>query len=214
VLAIVFIVVLPALYAGLLFMIKELIEKHDGSLKTMIAGIIRFGARAVLISIFYFVSGLCLLISMVYYGIVSHGVFPFGFLVVGVAAFWALVFLVLTAIAVFPVLVNKDAGIVETIRTACLLVLDNPVFFAGLALSLAFVIAFSIMPPVAMFAAVAFFAAIVGSAYEMLARKYAALQDQPAMPDGPKKKIAIDFGDGNDEYLSRGLRDFLFPWKE
>jgi hypothetical protein len=43
--------------------------------------------------------------------------------------------------------------------------------------------------------------AIVSSAYELLARTYAARDGAPPVDDA------------HDDYLNRGFRDLIFPWK-
>jgi hypothetical protein len=57
------------------------------------------------------------------------------------------------------------------------------------------------------------------SAYEMLARKYAALEAHQAaeaagaVPAAALSKADQIREDAKDDYLNRGFRDFLFPWK-
>ena len=208
------VIVVPLMLVGLLWMVKEIIEKRDGSLGTFFAGIHLFGVRAVALGLVYVLTSVFLLTSIGFYGLrpgARSSVLGYG---LSAGAAWAWLFLMLSAMLVLPTLVNKNTGIGETMKIAAMLLIDNPLFVAGLAAHALILFAVSIAPPVFMLSSFAPLATLQGSAYEILSRKYAAIQAHAGETGVIDKKIAIDFGDENDEYLCRGFRDFLFPWKE
>ncbi|MDX9973114.1 MAG: hypothetical protein RBU21_09000, partial [FCB group bacterium] len=114
-------------------------------------------------------------------------------------AAWALVFALLTALMVVPALVQKKERALATVKLAAALVLANPFFALGLAVQvLGFTLVAVVVTPLLPLLYGSVVVVLVSSAYEMLARKYAA-------PGAPP--------DEDDDYLNRGFRDFLFPWK-
>jgi hypothetical protein len=140
--------------------------------------------------------------------------------VVSAIAVWCLAFILLMASLVMPTLVQKKAGIAATLKLAALLVLDNPFFCVGLAVQFIVLAAISMVP--LFFVAISGSAALVlsSSAYEMLARKYQAIEIAKGTAPAPERPIHVIsrngrliFDDEKDDYLNRGLRDFLFPWK-
>ena len=104
-----------------------------------------------------------------------------------------------------PALVQKRAGIREAIRLGMVLTLDNPGYTAVIFLQSLGLAAFALAPPVFLCFSVVPIAFLQATAYEMLSRKYAA-----PLVDG--KRVLV-FDDEADDYLNRGLRDLLFPWK-
>lgn len=194
-------VVLPVTTAGLAHMAKELIDTRDGSLGDLFRGMRLYGLRAVAIGMIYVVATVCLTVSVWFYATQLRTSAPWLGYALSALALWGLIFLAFTAMLVMPALVQKKGTVRETLKLAALLVLGNPLFCAGLALQFLVLAAVSLIPPVFLFLSGSMAAVLASSAYEMLARKYAA------------QSGAIDFHDETDDYLNRGLRDFLFPWK-
>jgi uncharacterized membrane protein YesL len=205
-------VFLPVMAAGLAAMMKEIIETRDGSLKTFFTGMRRFGVRAVGIGVIYVVAISCLLTSVWFYAARLGGVMPWLGYALSAAAVWCLIFVGFTSTLVIPALVQKGGGIWPTLKLSALLVLDNPLFCIGLALHVAILGTVCMLPPLFLFFSVAPLLALESTAYEMLARKYAILEARQTL-DAAQRKAPIDFKDEEDDYLSRGFRDFLFPWK-
>ncbi len=208
------VVLLPILHVGLLWLIKELLETRDGSLKTFFAGMRKFGGRAVVLAILFGLTSLFLLSSIWFYGARISASWPLMGYTLSAAAAWAQLLLLLMATLTPPALVNKDAGVFNALKMALVLVVDNPVFAFMLFVHAALLMAFSLFPPVLLFCSFAPLAALQGSAYEILSRKYAAIRTWRTEGQTADKPMDIDFGDDNDEYLCRGFRDLLFPWKE
>jgi len=212
--AITLVFTVPVIQVGLLWMLKEIIEKKDGSLKTYFMGIRLFGIRAACLGFVYVMSTICLLTSVWFYGARLGKWSPLAGYGLSAIAAWVCLFLLLSSIMVLPSLVNKNAGIGGSMKIAAVLLIDNPLFMAGLAAHAFILLAFCIAPPVFLLFSFAPLAALQSSAYEMLSRKYAAITEHASKTGKIDKSIAIDFGDENDEYLCRGFRDLLFPWKE
>ncbi len=208
------VVVFPLSQVGLLWLIKELLETRDGSVKTAFVGIRKFGIRAVLLGCFYALFSFFLASSVWFYGVVLGATAPLLGYSLSAAALWAQAFLLFTAVVAFPALVNKNAAIGDVLKMAAVLTVDNPLFLAGVFIAMTFLMAFFLLPPTLLFFSFAPLAALQGSAYEILSRKYAAIQAHLAAGGNRDKSFQIDFGDDDDEYLCRGFRDLLFPWKE
>ncbi|MCK5862252.1 MAG: hypothetical protein KAH38_07195 [Candidatus Hydrogenedentes bacterium] len=206
--------IIPLVQVGLLWMIKEIIEKRDGSLKTYFVGIRIFGLRAVGLGLIYVVCSMALLISVWFYAIRLGGHLPLVGYGLSALAGWMGLLLSLSALLVLPALINKNVGIGGAIKMAVVLLLDNPLFIIGVAVHGVVLLLFCVVPPVFLFLSFAPLAALQGSAYEILSRKYAAFQAHVTETGGIDKSVTIDFGDEDDEYLCRGFRDLLFPWKE
>jgi hypothetical protein len=207
-------VFLPLIQAGLVWMIKVLIEKHDGGVALFFVGMKRFGPRAAAIALLYLLLSACLLSSAWFYGIRMGARVPLVGYGLSAIALWTQFFLLMTAPLALPALIHKDQGVFATMKLAALLTLDNPFMALGLLAHITVLTLLAIMPPVFVFCSVAPIAALQGSAYELLSRKYAAIQAHKESGKDGKEKLVIDFGDDDDEYLCRGFRDLLFPWKD
>jgi len=116
------------------------------------------------------------------------------------------VFVALTIPFAFAALVQKREGVIASIKLGALLVLDNPVLAVGLAIQLAALALVSLAaPPVMFFLFGSMAAVLISSAYEMLSRKYERIR-------GERSETLKEEAE-TDDYLNRGFRDFLFPWK-
>lgn len=205
-------VVLPVGCAALAHMIKELIDTRDGSVSTFFSGVKRFFWRASGIGVLYLAAACCLGTSVWFYPSRLGDSLPWLGYALSAAALWCLVFTGLTTLLVFPALTQKNGGVLSTMKLSALLVLDNPFFVLGLAINALIWATFSLLPPVFMLLSMAPLMTLVSSGYEMLSRKYAAMAAQQAAGAGIQKRT-MDYNDETDDYLNRGFRDFLFPWK-
>jgi len=212
---------LPVASAGLAHMAAVLIEKKDGSLGDFFSGIRRFGTRAIGVAILYGFASACLLSSAWFYAKHLGASRPLLGYTISALALWVWLFVMLSGLFAAPALVQKKEGVWGTIRIAGLLVLDNPLFSIGLSLQcLALAVVSVLVPPVLLFFSGSVFIVLCSSAYELLARKYAkaSIESVPA-PNGPSHVGPVTTGhrapieDEDDDYLNRGFRDFLFPWK-
>lgn len=211
-------VLLPVMAAGLAHMLHLLIETKDGSLRDFFEGIRLFGVRAAALGLIFVAAFACLLVCVWFYATKLTALPLVGYGLAVVSA-WVFILTTLTALYAVPALVQKKAGAIATVRLALLLVLDNPRFTVGLALNAALLAALCAAPPVLFFLGGSALLALLSSAYEMLARKYAAIQFERdgIVPPRPihtvSEKGKLRFDDENDDYLNRTFRDFLFPWK-
>jgi uncharacterized membrane protein YesL len=201
-------VVVPVMSSGLAHMLKVLIDRKDGALSDMIEGIRTYGRRAACIGLAYMFAGACLGTSVWFYTAKLQTSAPFLGYVIGALALWCLVFLGLTALYVLPALVQKREPAIATLKLSALLVLDNPLLTIGLAVQVAVITAVSatVWPLAVVFYGVAVLA-LGSSAYELMARKYAALDANMGGGNVPP------LDDKDDDYLNRGVRDVFFPWK-
>jgi len=205
----VFAVLLPVCATGLAAMMKELIETRDGSVRTFFSGVRRFWGRAVGLGVVLVALQGLFAVSAWFYPTRFGASVPLLGFGLSALALWAMVYTGLVALFAAPALVQKQGGVLATLRLSALLVLDNPLLSAGVVLALLPVAAACVAPPVLMFFSLAPVVAVVSSAYEMLSRKYAAVE---AHGDAPGR-ARVAFGDEEDDYLNRGFRDLLFPWK-
>jgi uncharacterized membrane protein YesL len=212
-------VAVPISTAGLGHMVKELIETRDGSLSTFFTGMRLYAARAAVLGLGYCAAIACLVVSAWFYAYRLQDSAPWLGYGLSALAVWALVFVLLTLPLALPALVQKKGGPLATARLAAMLVIDNPLLAFGLLVQVAAITALALaIPPVFVFLYGGMLATVTGSAYELLARKYTP----PPAPDPAKKRhLAMMTGekedsdpDAQDDYLNRGFRDFLFPWKD
>jgi len=208
----------PVATVGLAHMVNELIDKRDGSLADMFRGMRAYWRPAVGVGFIGFLAAVCLPVSAAFYITRIESLW----LEYAISAFalWGMVFLGLVGMFVFPALVQKKGGALDSIKTAALLVLDNPVLSLGLAIQLVLWGVVSVPPIVLVLLTASVAVTLVSSAYEMLSRKYEAIrlsQDPNATSARPihvtYQNGKLKWDDEKDEYLNRGLRDMLFPWK-
>lgn len=214
-------VILPVTLAGMAHLAKELIETRDGSLTDFFKGMRLYGRRAVGIGLIYMFAVSSLATSVWFYSAKLGSSVPWLGYAISALALWCLLFVLLMAMLVIPALVQKKTGVFATLKLTALLVMDNPLFCIGLAIQFIVLAGFSMIIPVLVFLSCAVSMVLASSAYEMLARKYARkAQDQA--PDtahegfrirGVTREGAAILEDEHDDYLNRGLRDFMFPWK-
>lgn len=204
--------VLPVAGAGMAAMVKECIDTRDGTLRTFFTGLRQYGLKAAALGVAYTAVVCCLLVSAWFYTARFGGHWPLLGYTLGALAVWCLALVLLSILLVAPALVQKNAGLWETAKLCVLLVLANPLFCLCLAIYCLFWTGLSLAPPVLLLFSLAPVVVLVSSAYELLARKYAALETHMAPPENGGL-VKIDFREEEDDYLNRGFRDFLFPWK-
>lgn len=219
-------VLLPVMSAGLAHMAAQLIDTRDGSVMDLFTGIRLYWRRAIGVGFFFVLAVTCLSVSAWFYAVKLRDAAPWLGYAISALALWCLAFISLMAMLVMPALVQRKANLLETLKLTALLVLDNPLFCFGLAIQFLGVIGLSLIPPVFLFLSGFMVMVLAASAYEQLARKYAALeagQGGTLRPKGDpgadghlqgvRGKNALLVDDAEDDYLNRGFRDFLFPWK-
>jgi len=206
----------PVLAAGLAYMVKECIDNREASLGAFFTGLRRYAWRASCIGICYVAAITCLGTSVWFYASRFGATMPWLGYGLSALALWALIFALLTVLLVMPALAQKNGDVGESLKLSALLVLDNPFFCMGIALHWTLLAGLAVVPPIALVFSIAPQVVLVSSAYEMLSRKYAAIEAR-AMAEGTdgrsQRRMKIDWKDEEDDYLNRGFRDFLFPWK-
>jgi hypothetical protein len=202
---------------ALAWMVRGLIETRDGSIGAFFTGLRRFALRGAALGLCYLLIAACLLSSVWFYAArtgATHPVVGYG---LSALALWALVFFGLTALAAAPAMVHKNLGPFGAIRLAAVLAIDNPLFFTGLAVQSALLACAALLMPLLLACfALAPLVVLQCAAYEMLARRYAAVDAARvagASAPGRRGPVRVDFDDANDDYLNRGFRDLIFPWK-
>ncbi len=203
---------LPMACAGMAHFMKILIEKRDAALSDFFWGLRRYALRAVGVAVVFLAALACLTTSAWFYAAQLGATLPWLGYALSALALWCLIFTGMASLLVMPALVQKNAGVFAAWKVCMLLVLDNPLFCVGLMVYMLFCGAFCMLPPIFMCFSIAPMMALSASAYEMLSRKYAAVAAVRAS-GAAAKTVNIDFGDAEDDYLNRGFRDFLFPWK-
>lgn len=221
---------IPLSLAGLAHFAKVLVDERDASLRDFALGVRRFGRRAVALGFLYGAAVCCFATSAWFYSELMKTTLPWLGFALSAVALWCLAFLAFMSVLTPPALVQKDGGVVQTARLAAVLALDNPVFALGLAVQLVALLLLSVlMAPLAVFLSGAAAVVLLTTAYEQLARKYALAELRKAATHVPEEGLPLEgFGPGirvisrrgklevddrEDDYLNRGLRDFLFPWK-
>lgn len=213
-------IALPVCTAGLAHMVQELINTRDGSVRTMFAGMSRYGRRATGIGFIYLLVFACLTTSTWFYAAKLGPRVPWLGYSLSALALWCLILAALTSLLVMPALVQKKDKTLAVLKLTVLLVLDNPLLTVGLGIQVLAVTAVALAaPPLFFFLYGGGIAVLTGSAYEMLARKYAAIERARAASatsasrlNGLTRQKTVP-SDEDDDYLNRGFRDFLFPWK-
>ena len=199
-------IALPPLSAGICELIKELLDTRDGSLATFWKGIRQHGLKSMAIGFIYLIAITCLTTSIAFYAWKLHDTMPLLGYGLSALSFWCLIFVLLSAQYALPALIQKKGGVAETIKLSAVLVLDNPFMSIGLALNLVTVTVLVILIPPAFFFIYGSVTCVLSmSSYEILTRKYG--RENPDEPIDHKKM------DEQNDYLNRGFRDFLFPWK-
>jgi hypothetical protein len=206
-------VVLPVTAVGIAYMAKQLIDSRDGSLRDFFAGVRLYWKRAVCIGLTFVFATATLLTSVWFYAVKFADTAPWLGYGISALAGWGLVFVALMSMLILPALVQKKDGVIATIKLTALLVADNPFFCLGLAIQFAVLAAFSLIAPVLAFLSCSTAMVLGSSAYEMLARKYAKRAQALASGSKMDARVAWEQEDAQDDYLNRGLRDFMFPWK-
>jgi len=197
---------LPIVSVGMLHMARELIDTRDGSVRAMFFGMHLYAWRAFRLGALGAVVLTALTFSAWYYAAQLAASVPLLGYGLSILALWVAVFVALTIPFAFAALVQKREGVIASIKLGALLVLDNPVLAVGLAIQLAALALVSLAaPPVMFFLFGSMAAVLISSAYEMLSRKYERIR-------GERSETLKEEAE-TDDYLNRGFRDFLFPWK-
>lgn len=166
----------PVLAAGVAYMAAELIETRDGSIRTFFVGMRRYAWRAMGVGISLTMAVICLATSVGFYVYQLQDRAPLLGYLLSAVALWGFIFVLLAAPFAIPALVQRKASIRATLKLSALLVLDNPLLAIGLVLNEAALLLVAFIPPVFVFVAPVAAVVMASSAYEMLSRKYAAIE--------------------------------------
>ncbi len=212
--ALAFVVGIPALYVALFLLnpvigvgiaqlVKTFIDTRDGSLSDFFDGIRRYGLRAALLGLCYAIATTALGTSTWFYASKLQPSVPFLGYAISALALWCLAMLGLMSLFVLPALAQRKTGAFATLRLTALVALANPALTLGIAVQCVMLsIVTVVLLPLFFFGFGAVIVCIQSAAYELLSRKYAAGDSTASVHD-----------DSNDDYLNRGLRDLMFPWK-
>ncbi|MBM3288545.1 MAG: hypothetical protein FJY92_00190 [Candidatus Hydrogenedentes bacterium] len=194
----------PVLGVGIAHMIKTAIDTRDAGIGDFFAGVRLYGFRAAALGLCYAIAALALGTSAWFYAAKLQSTYPLIGYGISALAVWLLALVGLTAQFTLPALVQRKAGTFATLRLTALLVLANPGLCIGIAVQcLMITIVVAVLLPLFFAGYGAAFLCIPSAAYELLARKYAV---------GGLAASPVD--DASDDYLNRGLKDLLFPWKQ
>lgn len=204
--------------AGVAHMVKECLDTREGSLWTFFQGLRIFGGAASRLGLSIAAAWAGLAANVWFYAVKVGETVPWIGYGLSAAALWGLVVMVLAALYSFPALVQKKTGAWAALKLSLLLVLDNPVFSVFVAAGMVAWTACSVFPPALLLFPIAPGLVWVSCAYEMLSRKYAAIEAQRAgetagKPVKPWRERLAEW-DTKDDYLNRGFRDLLFPWRQ
>lgn len=203
-------VVGPVLTAGLAHMTKILIDSGDGALSDMLDGVKLYWKRAIGVGVALFSAGCVLGTSVWFYATQMSAQYAWLGFGASTVALWLLLFVLLCAVLVMPTLVQKRGGVLATLKLTALIVLDNPLFLVGVGLQWVALLVLSVVMLPVFFGFYGALCVVISScAYEMLDRRYTA--ERAAADDGGT--VRAPRRDEDDDYLNRGVRDFLFPWK-
>ncbi|HEO71974.1 MAG TPA: hypothetical protein ENN80_11980 [Candidatus Hydrogenedentes bacterium] len=222
--------ILPAALGGLAYMCKEIIDTRDGAIGDLFTGVRLFWRSAVRLGLLYGAAACCLGTSAWFYIAMLRDEMAWLGFALSALALWCLLFVHLVAMLVFPALIQKRCGVLAACKLSAALILDNPLYAVGLALQFLALAGISIaMAPLLFLLSGAAAAMLASAAYEQLARKYALIEarqsDEAIGEEGRplegfaggvrviSKNGVLVVDDQQDDYLNRGLQDFLFPWK-
>jgi uncharacterized membrane protein YesL len=191
----------PVAMAGFLALAREVIDERGAGPGAFFHGIRRHGLQAVGLGLFYVLSAACLLASAWFYPAWLGGAAPWIGYGLGALACWALLFLAATAPLAFAALVFRRGGVRASLRLGALLALANPGMALALLVATVLCGVAALAPPVLLLFSMAPVAVGWAAAYEIIARRHAD-------PAGPPP-----LRDAEDDFLNRGWRDLLFPWK-
>ena len=197
-------IVLPALLAVLGHVGRNLIERREAGLSTLVEGA-RFALPGAVVGLEFSALIALSLLGVYYYLVVIGRPTPIYGYALAAVCFWAAVCFAAAYFFALPAVAQRRAGALAAVKTGFLLAVDNPLFTAAMLLHAGALLALALMPPVLLLFSFAPLAMLQSAAYEILARKYAA-----PLVNG---KRVIDYRDAEDDLLNRGLRDFFFPWK-
>lgn len=193
----------PVALVGFLAWTREVIDERHAGFGAYLQGIRRHGLRAAALGTGYTLAAACLAASAWFYPVRLGADWPWLGYGLGALACWALAFLLATGPLAFAALVFRRAGLRAALRLGVLLALANPGLAMALVAGTAAWLMACLAPPVLVLFSIAPVAVGWACAYELLARRHA--EADPAQPAPPR--------DAEDDFLNRGWRDALFPWK-
>ncbi|MBI3118954.1 MAG: hypothetical protein HYZ00_09730 [Candidatus Hydrogenedentes bacterium] len=192
-------VFLPLGAVGLAEMLRGCLTSHEARWACFWRGIRQFGLRAIMAGALLTAAACCLAVAAWFYPRHLAPNWALAGYVLGALALWMLLLLMPVSLLVWPALVQKRQPVLSTLKLCVLLVLANPLYFAAFTASAVTGVLAALLPPLWLLFSLAPLLVLATSAYEVLARRYAT-----AVPSEDNTE---------DDYLNRGLRDLLFPWK-
>jgi hypothetical protein len=204
-------VALPISVVAIACISKSFLASEEAGYRCFMRGAREFSLPAVALGMMATMTACVLLISVWFYA--ERGRAGWGWIGYGLSAtaLWALAAMGLATAWALPALVHKKTGVWAAWKLGLLLTLGNPVYSVSVVvLATLFWAATLVVLPLAVFFSISPVVAFFCCAYEVLARKYAAVESVGLSQW--RAKMAEQ--DKDDFYLNRGFRDFLFPWKQ
>lgn len=194
--------------AGHACLIAALVSNEEFSYGLVWRGIRLFGFSALLTATVYAIAAGIIAVGVWFYAVHLASTWPLYGMFLAALCCGAGVLLALSSIYVVPALVHQRGSVPRALRVSFALVGRHPVLTPGL-LALAAVYAVALLTPPGLLLFSILPLVVLGcSAYELLARAYAAdaaLAAGDAVPD--------EALDAYDPFLNRGFSDLLRPWK-
>lgn len=204
-LALLYAAAVPGGLAALGHTARALIETHEADLRTMAEGFRRYFLPGALVGLLLNAAIAASLAGAWYYLTVLARPTPLYAYALAALCLWCGAMAAAVQFHTLAALAQQRAGLRAALRTGLLLTADNPLTTAALLLNFLGLAALATLPPAYVCFSIAPMAMLQAAAYEILSRYYAA-----PIVDGRRTP---NFRDGEDDYLNRGFRDFLFPWK-
>lgn len=195
---------LTAAAAATAHLVKTFIERRDGGLGLFAEGLRLYGLQGAGLGLVTGLAAAVFVAAMIFYGALAGRVHPWLGAAVGGLFGWLLLAAAMTAFYAVPAIVQTRRGLREALRLGALLALGNPLLSLGLGMVALLWTALAVaVPPVLAAGAISGLTVLASCAYELLARKYAV----------DTEGVTVLASDAEDDYLNRGIKDLLYPWK-
>ncbi len=185
--------------AGQLNLVNVLLSGGAFEYRHLWNGMGRFGLATLLLGVIAALALVVCGVGLWFYGGVLAFTYPMPGIILAQCCASALALLLMAVFFALPSLPSRSVGTLGALRIGLALVAGHPVVSLGLLITVCIYAVFMITPPGAALLSTVPLVVLASCAYELLARYHGGDQDIRE--------------DEEDDYLNRGFRDFLFPWK-
>ncbi len=216
---------IPGIWAAFLYFASQITDEREPEFIDFWIGFKRYFLRSALLTLICLLVIGVLIVNILFY--MNSAVVPSSLRIPAAIAaglcFWAIILVLMILVYAYPIMVTQNVGLRQTLKSAALIVLDNPLYSFMVLIMLAGILVLAVLTcvgPVVFLYALS--ATLVNSAFDNVMKKYADRQAAQKAQERPQEQRRLtswiqikdeeERKKKHDRY-KRSIREIFKPWE-